>query len=447
MSANKSAQDNSGNWLLRIVLPPLLIATAGAVTAWLVVSRDQLEPQFLEPLPIPVEVARAVLQPQQVNLRSRGHVQPGAITGITAEVEGRIVEVSPNFVKGGFARSGEVLLKIDDSDYQTALRRAKAQVASARSNLAQEQGRALVAERDWAARNRSFGSSDVASELALRKPQLAEAEAQLEAELATEQEAQINLRRTVIRAPFDGLVQSQSADLGQYARVGDTIAVLYSVDYAEVRLPIPDNRLDYVDLPGIERGHYPTVVLAARVGESEHRWHARIIRTEGVFDERSHTLFAVARVVNPYGLGSARPGYVPLRFGSFVTAVISGRVLPDLVTLPRTLLRTNNQIWLVDEQNRLRNRRVDVLHTGSEVMYVSSGLRNGDRVCLSPVSNALPGTLLKILGEVSSDALNLDHEAEDADQQYENDFPSRYPATPDPAGKLRPQVEPETPPS
>ena len=389
-------------FLLRFFLPPLIIAGTITISVWLIITREQLEPQAVQQRVIPVDVARVKLQSATIILNSWGKVQPHIITGVTAEVEGRIVEVAPVFVNGGFAKTGEVLLKIDDRDYQTALRRARAQLASARSSLAQEQGRGIVARRDWQSRSNG-NSDDEASALALRKPQLAEAMANLEAAEANEQEALLNLERTVIRAPFDGLVLKQQVNLGQYVRSGEMLGEIHSIESAEIRLPIPDNRLGYISLPGIKGGKQPQATLSIKIGDSLHHWPAKIVRTEEMFDERSLTLFAIAKVVDPYGLHSDRNDYTPLRFGAFVTARINGKVFDNLVRLPRTLLRTGNQLWVVDKKNRLQNRRVKVLNTDTKLMYVSGGLQNDDRICLSPISNALPNTPVEVLKEISTD--------------------------------------------
>ncbi len=141
-----------------------------------------------------------------------------------------------------------------------------------------------------------------------------------------------------------------------------------------------------------------------------HQWSGRIVRTEGVFDERSRVLFAVAAIDDPYAIDS--PGDKALRIGTFVDAEIQGRVIEDLVTLPRSLMRAGNRIWIIDDQNRLRNRKVDVLRTDGPQIYVTAGLEAGERVCASSIVGAIPGTEVRVSGQTPSDQLKSAPEPE-----------------------------------
>ena len=395
----------------RYLLPPLIVATSIGVAAILVLSREPLKSQTVELPHISVAVTTIAKQERQIILRSQGTVTPRVETLLSAEVQGRVVEVSPYFAAGGFFSIGDVLLRLDSRDYRAVVKQAEAEVASARSSLAVEQGRADAAYQDWLALNQDNRSRQ-ATDLALRKPQLAEAEAQLESSLARLERARLDLERTVIKAPYSGLVREQKVNVGQYVKDNGALGTIFAVDYAEVRLPLADNKLDYLDLPDRDGQLRPGVVLSADIGEHTHRWQAHIVRTEGVLDERSRTLFVVARVADPYGLlHPEAASHEPLRFGTFVLAEIKGRTLPDLAVVPRRLLRPGGKIWVVDAENRLRDRVIDALRVDSEQLYVRSGLRNGDRVCVSPVGNALPGTPVKIIREESLDLLEEGAEA------------------------------------
>ncbi len=385
----------------RFLLPPVIVAVSVGVAVILMLARDPLKTQTVDLPHISVEVAVVVKREQQIVLRSLGTVSPRVETLLSAEVPGRVVEVSSKFVAGGFFNVGDILLRLDDRDYRAAVKQAEAEVASARSSLAIERGRADAAYQDWLALTKD-NRSRRATDLALRKPQLAEAEARLESSKARLEQVRLDLERTVIQAPYSGLVRQQNVNIGQYVKDNSPLGTIFAVDYAEVRLPLADNKLDYLDLPGRDGRVWPQVTLSADIGEHTHQWQGKIVRTEGVLDERSRTLFAVAQVADPYGiLHPETANHEPLRFGTFVRAEIKGRTLPDIAVVPRHVLRPGSKIWVVDKENRLQNRYIDALHVDSEQIYVRSGLENGDRVCLSPVGDALPGTPVKIIRETT----------------------------------------------
>ena len=290
-----------------------------------------------------VDVAVAKRQPVTFMVHTQGAVTPRTSTTLVSEVSGQIVEVAPAFVKGGFFGQGDVLVRIDPRNYQTALKRARSEVAKARTKVATEHALAAYAYEDWQ-RLRSLDATEAqASDLALRKPQLAEAVAGLEFAEADLEKATEDLDRTVIRAPYDGMVRDKRADVGQYVNVGTALADTFAIDYAEVRLPLPQSELQYLHLPRQDSPPLP-VSLQADIGGVRHSWDGRVVRTEGVFDADSRVLHVVAQVDDPYNMKSAAH-QEPLRIGTFVTAAIEGRDGGDLFVIPRHSLQRGRSLW------------------------------------------------------------------------------------------------------
>jgi len=391
----------------QVLLSAVMLGGAAAVSLLLFLNRppaDIAEPEYV---PVTVDVAEVVKQNLRIEVQAQGTVSPLQETAIMSEVKGRIIEVAPTFNVGGFVSAGEVLLRIDPRDYQTSLLRAQAAVESAESALAQEKGRAQVALREWKKLPRGSQRSEEARDLYLRKPQTEQAEAQLLAALADRDTARDNLERTIIRAPYDALIRKKHSDLGQFVAGGSPLADIFSVEAAEVRLPIPQGKLGYLDLPGLAGYAQGTAVdlYTDVAGEVKH-WSAQLHRTEGVFDERSRVLYTVARIDDPYGLRD--PTREPLRVGTFVNANIEGRELTDLVTLPRYVLRAGNFVWVVDKTMHLRNRKVTLLRTGGDLVYVSAGLDEGDLVSLTNLDNSFSGAQVIIRSTTSSIQLGPD---------------------------------------
>ncbi|MEP5766436.1 MAG: efflux RND transporter periplasmic adaptor subunit [Halieaceae bacterium] len=382
---------------LRKFTPVLMVVVALMIAALLIMSRPETVIAPAEPAVAIVDVAEVQMQDLRIPVQAQGTVSPHRDTTLVSEVGGKIVEVSPSFNAGGYVAAGDVLVQIDQRDYQAAVLRARAAVETAESNLAQEKGRAEVAFKEWQRQSKTIKRSEDARSLYLRKPQLEQAEAQLLSAQADLSKAQDDLDRTTIRAPYDCLIQEKRSDLGQYVGPGTQVARIFSVDYAEVRLAIPQSKLPYLDLPGISgyaSGQQPMVDLYTDVSGVITHWIGKLDRTEATIDERSRVLFTVARIDDPYAIqvGDSEP----LRVGTFVKANITGRAMSDLVVLPRYVLRTGNQLWVVDEQMTLRNRQVTTLRTEGDDIYVNSGLQNGDLVSLTTLSDALPGMSVRI---------------------------------------------------
>jgi len=396
-----------GKFIKNLVVCTIILGAASAATVTLYLQRP--EPVKVEVIskPLLIDVAEVVKQDVPVNIASQGTVSPRTQTTLIAEVSGRVVEVSPKFKAGGFFTAGEILLQIDDRDYKAELKRAESAVASARSNLALEKGRAQVAYRDWQKFSKGVSRNAEADELAQRKPQLAEAQARLDSAEADLARARDNLDRTTIRLPYSGMVRNKQADIGQYVSVGSQLGQTFAIDRVEVRLPLPDDRLSYLNLPTInktpEQRKKTLVTLSSSQGDSVYEWQAELVRTEGVLDERSRVLFAVAEVIDPYGLNSEREA--PLRIGTFVQADIAGKTMSDIVVLPRHVLRTGNQVWVVDAKNRLVNRIVGLLRTDGELAYIQRGLEAGERVALSTIPHAVAGTEVRQNSSVKTSTL------------------------------------------
>ena len=386
------------------IISVALLAGAAAISTLLYLQRPPAEISEPSYAAVSVDVAEVVKVNPRIQVQAQGTVTPVQETTLLSEVKGRIIEVADNFHVGGFVSTGDVLLRIDPRDYQTALLHAEAAVESAESALVQEKGRAEVALREWEKLPRGSQRSEEARDLYLRKPQLEQARAQLLAAQADLNTARDNLDRTVIRAPYDALIREKLGDLGQFVGAGTMLAKIFSVEAAEVRLPIPQSRLEYLELPGVAGYEEGSLIdLYTDVGGDIKHWNARLHRTEGVFDERSRVLFTVARIDDPYAL--RHPGREPLRIGTFVNANIEGRELDDVVVLPRYVLRAGEYVWVVDDSMRLRNRKVSTLRTGGDKVYIDAGLDAGELVSLTNLNASFAGAEVEIQSRTRSDKL------------------------------------------
>jgi len=390
--------------LKKILLPIIILIGSIGATVALVSNREQPVQEELTEARLLVDVIQPQVQDTYITVSSQGTVEPRTRTNIVSEVSGRVTEVSPAFVAGGFFRNGDVLLKLDDQNYRAAVSQNTAAVATARSLLEQERGQADVAQREWDRMSEQQREQIRARDLYLRKPQLEEAEARLVSAQADLEKAQADLAKTIIKAPYDGLVSAKNTDIGQFVSTGSAIAEVFAVDYAEVRLPIPENKIQYLDLPssiqdfnGADNAYNtgPEVELISDIGNRRFHWNGHLSRTEGVLDTRTRVLFSVVQVSDPYNLYN-KVHEEPLRIGTYVKAEIQGQLLEDVMVLPRHTLQANDLVWVADQENRLRSRSVDVITSNGDEVYIRGGLEVGDKVVLTRMENPLNSTPVQV---------------------------------------------------
>ena len=383
---------------LKIVLPlaVLLAATIGAVT--MILLKPEVETRRPAIRPPIVRVATVEIADVPLVVESQGTVSPRTQSQLVPEVSGRAIWVSPSLVSGGFFEAGETLLKIDPRDYRQFVVIAEAEVARANLRLEQEQAEATLAAKEW----QDLGEGE-ADPLTLRQPQLVDASAALAAAEANLEKTRRDLDRTQIRAPYAGRVRQENVDLGQFVSTGSPLATIYAIDKAEIRLPLPDNELAYLELPLLYRGQQPEqlgpkVLLRASFAGEDYEWQGRIVRTEGEIDRTSRMVHAVAEVTNPYGRTEDRRR-PPLAVGMFVEAEIQGVVAENVVVLPRAALRNDGRVLVVDSSNRLRFRQVDVFRKTKQEVIIRSGLESGEKVLLSPLGAVTDGMEVRIASD------------------------------------------------
>ena len=364
----------------------ILIAAIFAVAVGGAVGMSKLKPPPETRAVADTELLVEVLALEQMTasflVRSQGTVRPLTETVLSAEVSGPIVWISPKFVAGGVFAQGEDLMRIDPTNYVVAVEQATAllqqrQIEFDGAEQLRDQG--YRAETEWAA---------AAAALASARADLVKANRDLE--------------KSVIRLPYDGMVRSKDADLGQYVNTGTRLGVTFATDYAEIRLPLTDQDLAFVELPAagsVGTADEPRVELSAvQRGDTAH-WPARIVRTEGVVDENNRVTYAVARIEDPYRLNTGSEAGSPLPMGTFVAASIEGTTVRNVIRVPRSSLRGNDQLLFVDEDSRLRIGTVDVLRADAQYAYLRGGAQAGDRISLTAIESPINGMRVRTIGD------------------------------------------------
>ena len=393
----EALQDDSrgGNPHLRWILPLAVLGLGFAILWLFVVTRDV--PETRDPV-IPSPLVRVMtVQPEKVQftVRSQGIVTPRTESNLVAEVRGRVLSISQSLVVGGFFRSGDELLRLDDREHRIARDRARANV-----RLRESEARLAAAE---AARRRQLKSRGAASAADLEQFESRElvAQASLAEARAALAQVELDLERTVVAAPFDGRVRERSVDVGQFVSPGIKLGRIFAVEYAEVRLPVQTDELAYLDASFVgldrrdeleEREEGARVRLTGRLGGRELAWDARLVRAEAAIDEQTRMLHVVARIDDPYLIEAetdestdAAAKRVPLPAGLFVTAEIEGQSVSDVFVIPVMALRDGDRVFILDAEDRLRVREVAVLRRARGQIVIEQGLEAGEHVVISPL--------------------------------------------------------------
>ena len=370
----------------RVLLPIAILAVGFVLAGGIIATGPELQQQA-PPDTAPL-VRTWVAAPQTVQLASRAHgtVLPRTESDLIPEVSGRVTTISEAMVSGGFFAEGDVLFEIEKLDYELAREQARAALASATSELSIAR-RAHARQIDLAKKQSTSESlrDDALNRLRIAEASIREARARLA-------RAERDLERTTVRAPYDGRVRTERVDVGQFVNRGTSVAMLYATDYAEVRLPVHDEELAFLDLQldglDMDQGTQPLVMLSSEFAGKTHAWEGRIVRTEGEIDPQTRMITLVAQVDAPYENDRGQP---PLAVGLFVEAEIMGREEHNVFVLPRAALQANDQVYVVSGDRTIEFRDVEILRIVEEDVYVTGGFEAGELVCLSTISNAIEG--------------------------------------------------------
>ncbi|WP_144391875.1 efflux RND transporter periplasmic adaptor subunit [Pleionea sediminis] len=419
VQAPREEKDNASVILTKLDARHFIIATvillAGIITGWLLLSlAPQAEKQKVEhrtPLIEAIEVEQVA---KRIPIYSRGTVEPRTQLNLINEVEGHVTYLSDNLESGRIFNKGELLLTIDPTRYKLEVTKKQSAVASAELFLEKARATAKVARK---------GAKRNASAYALHIPQLNEAKAKLAAAEADLEVAKLHLENTQIKAPFSGRVKHSDINLGQYVNSGALVASIYSLDAAEIRLPISNKQIKLIDLPwfytnnplpaleessdniaeiestkknlDFDRESNPSVEIVGQFANKEYRWRGEIKHAEGGLDE-NQLIYLVGHVKDPYRRDKQNPNRPPLEPGLFVEAEIEGKFFDAIFEIPREALHGKNKVWLVDENNRVLVNEVNVIYRGPKYAYVLDGLSNEDRLVITNLDYVVNGMEVRI---------------------------------------------------
>ncbi len=387
----------------------LILTVSVAAMIGLTTMRPESQKKQVKETAMLIDVLNLTSAPVTFTITSQGTVKPRTETILSAEVSGRIISISEKFIPGGIFYKDEVLMEIDPTDYEVAV----------------AQSRALLKQRQI----EFNGAKSLRKKGYRAEAEMAAADTALQTAKAALVKATKNLQRTKIRLPYDGMVKSKDSDIGQFVNPGSRLGNTFAVDKAEIRLALTDQDLAFLQLP--EAGdiannkttHEPTVILSATRKAKYQQWKARIIRTEGVVDEKSRVTYAVAQIDDPYRLSTEENRDInntPLLMGTFVKAVIEGSSYSNVITVPRTAIRGKNELLFIDNKNQLNIRQVNILRVDTKNAYIlHDEIQAGERISLTAIESPINGMKVR-----TSDDQPIDEKIPDTESETASDTQS-----------------------
>ena len=403
MTDSLDSADNKSK-ILKVVLPILVIGLAllGAQALMFLgptvpKTAREVKPTFVEVLPARVQDERAVIAVY-------GTVQHHQRLTVHPEVSGRVVNLNPRLVLGETLPEGAALLQIDPRDYRVAVNEQRAALAKAEYDLKMELGQQAVAKREWSLLTPSAGEVNALNrQLALRRPHLKEKRMALAAAQSRLRKAQLNLHRTVLRAPFNAVVLKEAVEVGQLVTPQSTVATLVGTDEFRVQVSVPIRQLEWITFP--DAGHpqgSPVRVMREQGSKEPVVRPGRVVELLGDVTPNGRMAQVLVSIADPLELEKPAKERRPLLLGEYVRVEIEGPELHDVIVVPRVAIREGSRVWVKDAQNQLEVRPVDIILSRKETVLIGQGLRDGDDIITSQVPAAIPGLPLQTVEESPS---------------------------------------------
>jgi RND family efflux transporter MFP subunit len=366
---------------------------------------------------VAVEVITVGASSSKVQVRARGTVMPAREVVLGTEVGGKVIKISPDLQPGGKFLKGDIIARIDPSDYRIAVEQSFAAVDSAQAQLSIEESRKAVAAREW---DMFGGKSKVTGnkQLALREPQMRSATTQLKSARSGLKRARLGVERTLLRAPFDGMVQARNVELGQIVGPGAPLLNFVGTQSYWVQVSLPIERLAWISVPGFGgKAEGSLVKIHHKIGHEHIERTGRVLRLLGEVDPAGRMARILIEVDDPLGLVAAREAEaqaaagtevvkaetpvestskLPLLLGTYVEVDIEGREADNIVELDRSALRGGDTVYVMKPDSTLEKRKVEVLWRRENVVLLSAGVKPGEKIVVSPLASAVDGMKLRV---------------------------------------------------
>ena len=374
---------------------PLAVVCVGGVAAGrLIQTAPHAKPRPPVRTAAMVETTPVSYSSENTTLTAMGTVCPALEVELKPRVSGEVISIGGNLLPGGLFRAGQTLLKLDPTDYRLAVRRLKSDAAKARADVKLEQGNQSIAQREYQLLGQVVADGD--RELMLRKPQLDTVLASVEAVKAELEAAELDLSRTTVTAPFNGVVKTRNVNVGSRVNETTTLACLVGTDEYWIEVSVPVNQLRWIRIPRRdgEPGSVVKVYNQAAWGKDVCR-EGTVIRLAADLEEQGRMARLLVSVTDPLSLTPDHTGKPVLLIGSYVRLEIQGIELDSVVAVDRSLLRDGTRVWIMSPEGTLDIRPVEICFRDRNRVMISGGLSEGERLVTSTLSTPVHGMELR----------------------------------------------------
>lgn len=379
---------------LTILAVLIILVGGGAFGLILILTGPETTPQERRESATIVHTIPLTPQNRPIWVTAYGEVIPARKVEIKPQVSGQVIWQNAAVIPGGRLRENDKLVRIDPTDYELDLSEVKAEFEQARFEREVESGRQVIAQREWNEIQQDLEVMDVNESLVLREPHLRRAEALMAEARNDIEQAELQLSRTTIRAPFNAMVVAESVEVGQLLNVGSTICELVGTDEFWIQVTVPLSMLKWIQFPDRDHlGAEASVVLDTGNG-SRSTWKGRVLRLLSDLEPLGRMARVVVTVPDPLSMVEGAKDGLPLLLGSYVEVNIEAGELENILEIPRASLREGNKIWVVGKVPELKIIECEVLWSLKETVLVSNNLERGDNLIVSDLRVALPGMLV-----------------------------------------------------
>jgi RND family efflux transporter MFP subunit len=383
-------------WIVPVLIVVLAIAFAKYQIATRPKARRQKPPQ--QARLVTVETAEKTNHKTVVS--AMGPVIPAQEITLAPEVSGRVTFVDPLVIPGGAVQQGQVLIKIDSRDYEAVVKQRQSELAQAELNLKLEQGNQLVAQQEYKLLDDIVQQQD--EELVLRKPHLEETRAALESAKAQLATAQLDVERCTVKAPFNAVIQEKLVDVGAQVTPSSSLLTIMGTDEYWVQAKVNVDQLHWINIPDGDGQQGSSVKIFDGAAWGPDIWReGRVLRLLGQLEEQGRLAQVLVSVKDPLSLSSDSSKFPPILVGSYVRIKIDGKTIEDVFSVRRDYLHDGDNIWVMNKNDQLEIRPVEVLFREKDTVYLSNGLQDGDRIVTTDISAPVDGMLLRLNHEAN----------------------------------------------
>jgi RND family efflux transporter MFP subunit len=404
-NAGKSANWTLGK-IIAFIIPIIIVAAAGFFFKHQMHTRPKASRTRPPKQAKLVEVIPLQRTTETAEIPLMGKVVPSREVILSPEVTGMINVIDSLVIPGGIIQKGQTLFEIDSRDYETIVKQRQSDVAQATLNLKLESGSQAIAQQEYKMLEEVIEEQD--KELLLRKPHLEQTQIKLDAAKAMLQQAELNVRRCTIKAPFNSIIKEKYIDIGSRVSPSSPLVSITGIDEYWIEVPVPENQLQWIQIPRDENQTGSPLKIYNSSWKDDQFRKGNVIRLLGQLEEQARRAQLLVCVKDPLCL-KGNFSLPKLLIGSYVRIYIEGIQMSDVFRIKREYLRNGNSVWIMNTENKLEVRPVEAIFRGDDVVFVKNGLQEGEHLITTDISAPVEGMdlrLEKIKSEIATGGNN-----------------------------------------